>query len=371
MHTHTQKNKLARFARIGLYSIIIAGAAGASVGTYAWYSYQKTASVSYTATSVCSTGDEMEIGLRSVDGALTAFEATYATEIALGQIEKQTSVSVGGVDDQVIYWIHGNYVQEILADFANAIGSQVSQLPAITAGHYTTGMTTWAGFKRTPLNQDGKRVNSGNAELSDYFYLPLAFRLTGNSDAGSKIFLTGFDTSNVTTVTGYSLKESIRVKVDYPDADDETGNFIFDPNKSVDSSIKVGGALNLNNDIYLDYSGDKEIAYGEFNGAVVYSDDPFEDALDASDSLSIEECDTFTGNHKEGVYVLDDDNAYTCQFKKSAVAAVGTTGAEIAVTNDDGIAFVDFSIYLEGWDKNIVNQTLSHKVSASLEFSIE
>lgn len=453
MHTHMKKQLI----KTALSIAIIAGAAGAATGTYAWYSYSKEVSTILRGTTI-KADKEIQVGLRSTE-RLTSFENKYQ----LGEIEGYSAeegfdnldtVEIGGVTNY-IYWIRGNYLDQILKDFQIAIGSADARLKPITAGKYTAGMdenvgddsdsTKWSGFKNTPTQYEGQRnYESLVSDYHDYFYLPLVFRakleattdVYGNGtnyDYGpeTEIFLNTFDTSAELGAKGANLANAVRCKVDYPTFVDEdteelstANNFIFDPNETDDDyNLDVGGVLNLQQDNYYDYdlATKKQIAYGEFERIIPgetdedpttyeyisdYDDldnltgatgtDPVVSAWKTTATsytaaqraalLTYEDCSTFEANNLEGGYELDyksDSDTQkirpcTCETKAktAAVAHYDNSTKEydtpivVTDTTTDALAFVDLSIYIEGWAADVVNDSSGCEFSVALEFAI-
>lgn len=407
---------------------IIAGAAGAATGTYAWYSYQKEANLDLRGTTI-KADKEIQIGLRW-NADLNAFMDKYNH----GEIEVQSDVTVGS-EECNIYWIRGNYVSEILKDFQYYIGSAQANLQPITAGKYKAGdvadgstIGSWTSFKKRPASEtpaailaedptaDYTKTMGEVTDMQDYFFLPLAFRvLEAEPDdegnlvyaADQNIFLSKFNAVDITrkelveegqnanpTLEAKRQKElrvdlakALRVKTDYPSHSTKADNFIFNPNdidedyrdiNTGDEKLPVGGYLNIQKDNYYDYdlTTKKEIAYGYFENTVVYKDTPTTEAI-----VNFDDCDTFNAGHLPGGKQIDYSltTRSICEINKSIVnekrKVVGEVGADvndraIVTTDTNKIGFVDLSIYVEGWDKNVTNESAGRDFSVELEFSI-
>jgi len=395
MHIH----KCKKLIRAGLYAAIISCAAGAATGTYAWYAYQKDVEVDFVGTTI-KASTEIQVGLRS-DSRIPALEQEYR----LGEITWEENVQVSSSDPNryVIYWVRGNYLTEILKSFQREINSAQGILHPITAGKYKAGWAedtinhveapnTWTGFKKTPSNKFGEWKSEGFVlDKQNYFYLPLVFRVINNERLANgdpiylenqEIFLTSFITEDLNFHHGneVDLAQAVRCKVDYPGEENTNKNFIFNPNGLSDTNLNVGGLINLNFDRYYDYYNGKEIAYGEWENEPVYSTEPVSEA----GQIHYDDCTTFYANHQVGVYPIDMTQSHpaTCEIKSrdSAINAAYTPGKGIVKTdNITKYGYVDLSIYLEGWDMNIVNtnsgedgpkSALGHTFSVDLEFSL-
>ena len=409
MHIHKTK----KLIKVSLYAAIIACAAGAATGTYAWYSYQKDVAVEQTGTTI-KADKEIQVGLCYNGPKLSTLIDPDTGKYKLGEIEYEEDVTYPGSTEEFdIYWIRGNYLTDVLADFQKEIGSAQKKLKAITAGKYTAGAEedignanaaddVWNGFKRTPSSKSSEWKHGGlvGDSKDEIFYLPLAFRALSNEkdEHGNpiylpnvEVFLSEFDSEDIDAATspGLSLANAIRCKVDYPSHDDSSDNYIFNPNAAADEDLDVGGILNLNFDPYYDFDErtQKEVPYGEWENGLTHSTLENPD-LNESTALKIHECTTFLANHKPGCYQIEGIPS-TCQTYKAdkAICPQLTSGKNIAKTdcefvdangNTNYYGYVDLSIYLEGWDHNIVNSvadnralsTDGHTFSVRLEFSI-
>jgi hypothetical protein len=380
-------HKTSRLIKFGLYAAIIGCAAGAATGTLAWYSYQKDVNLGLTGTTI-KADKQIQVGLRTKT-RVQAFEDLYAP---LEQIEIESDArfkSDDGQDKQfTIYWIKGNYIGEILHSFQElVVNSAVNKIKAITSGKYSplAGNAEWTGFKHQPLNVSGKTVHGGLIDKEDYsnfFYCPLVFRaIPEERDAdylpNEKIFLTSFVTKDVdaeedATIT---VDKGLRCKVDYPSHPDNVDSFIFDPNADSAYNLPVGGKLNIADDIYYDYDywTKKQIAYGEWETKTY-----FNTAVTADPTLSYSECDTFHANDLKGSIAIDMDHSTpsVCQTLGKTDIVVPEdeidTGTPLAITDSfRNYGYVDLSIYLEGWDHNIINLTVGRTFSVDLGFHLE
>jgi hypothetical protein len=303
----------------------------------------------------------------------------------------------------VIYWVRGNYLSEILKSFQREINSAQGILNPITAGKYKAGWAedtvnhidapnTWTGFKRTPTNKYGEWKYEGFVlDKSNYFYLPLVFRVINNERQingdpiyleDQEIFLTSFITEDLNYQNGneVDLGKAVRCKVDYPAEGNTNKNFIFNPNATSNVNLNVGGLLNLNFDRFYDSFKGKEIAYGEWENEPVYASEP----VSVDDNIHYDDCTTFYANHPIGSYPIDLTQSHpsTCEVRSRdyAIDTAYTPGKGIIKTDPDTkYGYVDLSIYLEGWDMNIVNtnsgedgpkSALGHTFSVDLEFSL-
>lgn len=426
MHT-TKKTNNNKLIKSVMSLAIIAGAAGAATGTYAWYSYQKDVSLEFTGTTI-KADKEIQIGLRWKE-RLYKWEDPETKEVkhyfdddyTLGEIETEEGVRMNNSGDPEeptywIYWIRGNYITDILKNFQGYIESAQEELHPITAGKYKTGdinngteVGSWTNFMKTPSHRQEEWVTTGAVtDYADYFYLPLVFRVLENQPdehgnpvyaSAENIYLSKFNAVDVERkalvdagVNSDPTKEAqrqreikadlakaIRVKADYPSHATKAENFIFDPNTDTNKDLNVGGKLNLQPDIYYDFvdSTKKQIPYGQFEGEYIYK----ETATAVEPSIRYEDCSTFKANDLKYGYELDFSEGKTkpsvCQTTRSMVNPLHKDDAAngyypIAKTDAyKNIGYLDLSIYLEGWDENIVNYTAGRTFNVELEFSIK
>lgn len=408
--------KKTRVLRAIMCSAIFAGSVGAATGTLAWYQYTKRVSVSFTGVAI-NNSDLIEMGLRSEKDLgdpstrcpelnNKTFEEYYESDLTVTkQIEKQV-VTFNG-DTNYIYWIKSTHIQSVLKNFCYCIGSGVDKIPAVTTGYWYKGMeydlgnrgadalNKWNGFKKTPLCLPNEKDYSEFATRKDYFYLPLAVRVSTMNGGfhylnDKEVFLTKFDVTDATAaVSNYpNISKGVRCKVDYPEIKDPAhpelvsqNDFVFNPTKtgSDTTDLLVGGALNIERDAYMDCEDPDpltnkvyEVAYGQFDGAPMYEDTP---SL-IPPSKPIDECTTFDANKVVGSYALKTDNARVCETYGNSIVNPLMNGDELVRTNissDESlrIGYFDLSIYLEGWDHAVIDQNAYHAFAISLEFSIQ
>jgi hypothetical protein len=392
-------HKTSRLIKFGLYAAIIGCAAGAATGTLAWYSYQKDVRLSWTGTTI-KADKEIQVGLRTSSPNLD-FEELYQ----LGEIEPEYNVQFDPTNPNspkfTIYWIKGTYVSDVLHSFQEmVVHSAVDKIKAITSGKYTAGSpesfgntdpnyTGWTGFKEQPNNSYRSHEHGGfisKTNYSNYFYCPLVFRAiseekdeNGNAQylPNEKIFLSEFITKDIDAEENDTIRvdKAIRCKVDYPSHNDTSSNFIFDPNADTEVNLEVGGRLNLQDDIYYDYEyySKKQIAYGQWEKLIYFTDPVTDDP-----TLHYNQCTTFEANDFKGGIAID-----TVQSEPSVCQTLAGSdiiedqdefenGHGIAITDSgNNYGYVDLSIYLEGWDHNVVNVTAGRTFQVDLQFSLQ
>ncbi len=128
-------------------------------------------------------------------------------------------------------------------------------------------------------------------------------------------------------------------------------------NPGIMEETYYGGLLDLHADGYYDYEDDKEIIYGQVEGDVKYKDEVLPSSLPYEDSNSV-----FVANHKDNIQLADVEN--TNIKKEDAVAfdkvtinldEGNTTNEPLCILHKDEVKRVVVSIYLEGWDLDMID----------------
>lgn len=324
--------KLENFIFVGIYSLLVVSALGAMAGTYAWYEYQTRVSTQFYGTAMSRTGN-LKMGLVS-DVELPDAENYGLTRDSI---------------NQKIYWSEEGLSSDTLSYFLSASGYASNKLCPLTTGNYVEGGT----FKLR--KQPEYTINNiyTTAEKNQYVYIPLVFQLEGSTDFSIKLKDAKVSSEN-------DLKEAIRVNVK-----NKNTNFNFAPNAVANGQDVVGGTLDLNKDGFIDFdtSTKKELIYGEAEN-VSYSTTPNQ----GEEVLEWKDRNAFNGVHAEGTYSLNDDVVFkTSDYRgKSSVL----NSENFAISNTAGYAYVDLTIYAEGWASSIIDQNQGAMFNLDLTFTL-
>lgn len=319
-----------------LYVSVIVCIFGSIFGTYAWYQYSSRAGVTYSGTAI-GDSDGMQIGLisdRQLAGFATSFDLT------------EDSSSLSG---KYIYWVMGDGISSnVIDEFESRLGYASVNIGPSSSGSYTTGDNF--SLKAAPIKLQRNEFNP--AEKNRYSYIPLAFKVGLNAN----IYL-----QDSSIECEGNIEKAARISFVNPN--DKASNYIYNPSSSIDGQLPVGGILNLdaNTDAYYDFEGNKEHIYGEVE-SFTYNTTPYDGSIEVGE----DDVTTFTANHHAGVYGVNYVPKTAEYFGKESVIGL----KPITYTNaSTGIAEVDMTVYLEGWDPSCINAELENSYSLNLEFT--
>lgn len=344
---------------VAMVSLLAISSIGA---TYAWYQYQTFISVGMSGTSIDTT-KIFEVGLVS-DVVLDSNEFGFNHET---------------IGDKEVYWISGALGEDITEHYLTANGYGTRSLHGTTSGKYVTGQVEKDGsdafmLKRAPSFNDNylheSPVYYHGAAKTDYLHFELAFKLTEiNKNGHGVVQATGVRLADISfkSING-DLDKTVRVHFSN---DEEGSGFIFNPNSSSDGFDTVGGVLDLlGNGVYdTQYrrGGYYETAYGEFE-TIAYKDAVTTDGRDISGSEPLYNWNCFEAEHQNGAYAVDLEKTEWSKSEYLGTKSVITNNKILSSTNDDGIAFFNMDIYLEGWSSAFTNDVLGSTFSCNLEF---
>ena len=133
----------------------------------------------------------------------------------------------------------------------------------------------------------------------------------------------------------------------------------------------MGGILDLDLDGYYDYNEytNKELVYGEYEGEYGYQSNP---TSNGSDGVPTESITSFHSNHKNGVYAVDENTLVPKTVSYYGLSRLTSREFPVALTNQDydGFSYGEFLIYLEGWDKHVIDQEQESCFNLNLSFTL-
>lgn len=334
-----------------------------SIGaTYAWYQYQTFVSVAMNGTSIDTT---------------KIFEVGLVSEVPLDSDEFGFNhETIGGKE---VYWIAGALGADVTGHYLEANGYGTTSLHGTTSGKYVTGQTELNGddsfsLKKAPtyLNNyvhENPRYYIG-AEKKDYLHFEFAFKLTEvNKNGLGNLQSTGVRLSEISfeTLNG-ELDKTVRVHFSNEDAG---SGFIFNPYSDSDGFDTVGGVLDLlGNGVYdrtYKKSGYYELPYGEYE-TLSYCSELTSDGLSINDDDPLYNSNCFDAKHQNGTFAIDQENTVWSTSEFLGTRSVISNNKILAKSNDEGIAFFNMDVYLEGWDKAFTNDVLASSFTCNMEF---
>ena len=344
---------------------------GSTAGTLAWYAYSRTTRVSFVGTSVAKSA-LLNVGIVD-DGHFLSDEKVAEYDLSREEFDGHSIVfthKVDGIDYHVIqdYLFRSQYAVNLL-------------LPLTTNARAINDQSALTLYE-SPVH--GDTVLDTEAATSHYVRLQLAFRLdngTGGNVEDEPVWLTSANSQ----ASGKDIDKSLRIFVE-----NSQRKFLMKPsdNSTVPARTAVGGPLDLDGDGTYDYDigSHLELYYGQFSGVKEYSDTiygiPKEDAPYVNiNHVTNETESTFYSKHNEDAKILDYTKIdpvyayyYPFGYVKPQVDAnnnyvEGDTGFMIACTDsEDGIGYVTFTIFIEGWDHVVIDQAANYSFNLSLKF---
>jgi hypothetical protein len=402
--------------------------AGAISGTLAWYAYATRASVSYGGTSVYSTA-QLQIGLKT-NGEIYLVgsdEDGFKTSYTMDSAKSTSSVEYWNLNDDATDYSYPEVVKFKNTDSTTAYtywfttpGTGLSEkniqdyLSYVEPNHLKSGDATTLIPATTRAYKDGDdfklyqnpsklEYDHGYASSDNYSKIDFAFRVITSDNTLVKnhnIWLMnarsaahGTQNSSTTDDAGNAIRlyfEGNRKKSD-TDNSREDINVLFNPSddtaKGVDKYTTVAGLLDLDGDGFYDYSVDNyaddtgtEYLYG-YNGTTNPVDIMTQSAGDDINNTGADKLNTFYAKHKQGNkgYLnydgLDLPKAYYKGQKdiypddNSSVLSGGTVLTTTG-NDDDAIADLSMTIYMEGWDHSIIDKNIDYTFQLGLTFQI-
>ena len=366
--------------RLGLLAGIISlGLLGTTAGSLAWYAYSRTVSMSFVGTTVASSA-LLNVGLVDNEGVFSTEDCT-----TFGLQRDDTSDP-----GKSIVWAKSRSGFSLLAlrHYLTHSDYATDELKPVTTRSRLYNDTSEFKLYKSP--EFSETSFEEEAEHDNYVVLPFAFRVLNENDEmmpNKDIWLTESVVS-----AQYNAESSIRVYFD------GRNDFLMQPSMEIDPDgtnlgyTKVGGVLSLSPGDYYDFddSTNQEYCYGEFENEVQFttlSNEEY-DVLDNINHVPSDyttEANTFYGKHHLGTKVPNIDAAVpkTQEYAglgriKPLVSASGqfTTDAThgLAVARTDATTKVDYTtvtIFVEGWDYNVIDQKAGYSFNLGLKFEID
>ena len=326
-------------------SILTLALAGITCGTFAWFSYDTRTPISELNGTAIGLGE---------------LQAGFLSEVDLPDYEQYGLVKDESNPDEIIYWFEGHEIKpETINYVLSSNGYATDTLHPVTSLKYANG-DDFELYSAPNMFKD----SVDQAAKESLIYLPLVFRYedilaeekTYLSD--ENIYLSKFNlkTSEEDTFIHKAVRIYTNNKVD--------NTHLINPTSNEDGSTDVGGILDLNGDGFYDckeISGiDYEKIYGQISESSYKADPESEDGL-----IPEEARNSFVANHRAGTYAIEKCTPETAEFEgfygfRNRRKCVTTTNP-----NTNNYAYLDLSIYVEGWDLNVINSQIG------MEFSIE
>lgn len=345
---HLSKNSIAALVTASIFTFALAGT---TCGTFAWFMYASRASATFNGVTIGA--GELEVGIVS---------EVEVSDYANYGLTEDTSIP-----GQRIYWFGtGEMPSETLNHVISLNGSGTNELLPVTSRSYSSGDE----FKLYKSPNVGSLIPSKVAPTNQYVYLPLVFRYQDTIEPG--VYLPDMDiympkAHLTSTEDGSEIHRSMRIY-----SDNKSGmTHLINPSENQDGSTIVGGALDLDADgfydVYNQSGNNYEIIYGEVENEV------HKDSPEATDSVVPEnERTTFHAQHRAGTYAVNEDETIAKVAEYEGFYGFRNKRKSVTRTNanTNNYAYLDMTIYCEGWDLRVIDAEKGNPFSLDLEFKV-
>lgn len=333
-----------KLSAVGASTLLSLALTGITCGSFAWFAYTTRAKIEEFR-GVTIGVNELEMGLLS--------------EVELEDAEQYHLIKDDSNPEQTIYWLDGHIMEPETINYALRMNGYATDtlIPATTKKYAPSNDFKLYSAPRLFSNEQSP------ASKIDYIYLPLVFRSKDIIDEGyvsnENIYLSQVSL-NVLNANSH-IHESVRIftnnKID--------NNHLINPSSSDNGSTAVGGTLDLNGDGFYDVdhleNGDFEHIYGEAKehayAPPTVDDDPIFDT-------------TFHSGHKAGAHPLETIVPEVAEYE--GMYEFRNKRKHVTTTNPltDNLAYLDLSIFVEGWDLSVIDSEIEIPFSMELKFEI-
>ena len=385
-------------AVLGLSSV--ASLVGSISGTIAWYAYSTRALVSYSGTSVQS-GTQLQIGIKS------AVEVDYS---AFPFMYEDTTINDANYHYYFMRIGAGGMPAQVINQYLTTNGYTTNVLEPLSSYTYQTGGTF--NLRNRPVTNKPPKENEdySAAETTKYVKIPFVFRVLSIDSSASQfvanhdVFLSGATAIAASENDGH-INKAIRLYIDRSNG----GDFILNPTSANNGQTKVAGVLNLSgggedlvtheDSRFFDYDNDpssptylQEFIYGEYDWKDGKNrDNSLSEPLNESSNLvdingsgNETSSTTFTSRHYKGIRYFSDLSCINPHYAQylgyntiypTKNALTGELEGDYAVcrtgdANANYIGSFDMTIYIEGWDFNVIDEEATHQFNLGLTFTI-
>ena len=385
---------------IGFGALVFIGFAGTISSSLAWWAYSTRASIGYYGTSVASS-EQLQVGIKTkID-----LHAFGMSQVYVGEDDPETDE-----DERVSYYFcdAGTGLQaDAIAYYLRAERKYaVDELMPVTSGSYGEGDTL--NLKSSLVS--GVAFNNIAAEKEKYVFIPLAFRVMKYNyngvlepAKGENIWLSETVVEASTTYDG-SVYKAIRMYTEGYQAtkvNDVTTlvpvKRLINPSSTEEDmgETAVAGILDLSGSGYYDtyekQGGEYTLVYGETENDTQSTDNYIQELAETGlenfngvqfiTPQQANESSTFYAKYSEGVWhptnkeaikakVQEYDTLNTVKAEDSS-SGVLSGGKPLCATDlTTGVADLDLTVWLEGWDHNVIDKENRHSFNLGLQFMI-
>ncbi len=337
-----------RLTAIGASTLLSIALTGITCGSFAWFAYTSRAEIQQFK-GVTIGVNELEMGIIS--------------DVELDEADSHHLIKDETYPNQTIYWLDGHKMEpEDLNYVLSMNGYATNTLYATTTKKYSNGEDF--GLFSTPKMYESSQ---GVAEKEEYIHLSLVFRCKDFIEetyiSDENIYLSQVKLNVLSQ--GSNIHEAIRVYTD----NTIDNKHLINPSSSDDGSTDVGGALDLNGDGFydVDYFGnnDHERIYGQVKESHYKNSPETDDTIIFPDQRT-----SFHAGHKAGTYALESCIPETADYE--GMYGFRNKRKSVTTTNSltDNLAYLDLSIFVEGWDLSVIDSEIGLPFSMELKFEV-
>lgn len=382
-----------RALAVMLTAMTITSSLGVVSGTLAWFAYTTRASISFEGTTVHNS-EQLQIGFRFETGDESI--SRFKTNLADYRIDLDSNEIFEKVDKEnnTYFFVKPGtpLSSNMVSSYSRAIGHATNELIPVTSREYILNDDS---SKNKPLRLNraptkGEPNLNQDATKDSYSRLDLAFRVLRSSASSSFTYVKKRDIwlKDCSISAELNLTDSIRLFLD-----NEDRRFILNPKADKQGETTVAGLLNMDyNDDYYDYDPStyfkgkpKELIYGDYtlkegmvdNASLFEEDSEFDDINNTQTTNP----SSFLAKHQKGIYGYENLDNFDLKkamyysmddIKPSDNAGYLSGGRPVCTTSndEDAIAELSITIYLEGWDHSITNDSLYQQENSGTGFDL-
>lgn len=333
-------------------SILSISLTGITCGSFAWFTYMTRAKIEEFRGVAIGFGD---------------LQAGIISDLDLPDASEHGLIRDDSYDDKTIYWFEGHEASsETIRYYLGQSGYATDTLYPVTTRKYSNNDSFKLYSEPDFYNHQSEDLEADHAYS---IFLPLVFRYEDILEEGTYISDENIYLSQVkldTPVSQSHIYEAVRI---HTDNKNQLAHLI-NPSSSDDGKTDVGGVLDLNGDGFYDtrYVGDEryEYIYGQFKESNYKVSPESDDTIVYPDQRT-----TFNAGHKAGTYALDSLIPEVAEYE--GIYDFRNKHKPVTITNplNDNLAFLDLSIFVEGWDLHVVDSEIDMPFSMDLEFGVE
>ena len=342
------KNKTASYIAVSILTLALAGI---TCGTFAWFNYDTRAPIS-------------ELNGTSI--GLNELQMGFISEHHLFDYEEYGLTRDDSDPNETIYWFSGHKIgPETINYILGSNGYATDTLYPVTSQKYTNGDDLEL-YSAPYIFHDICDI----ANKEEQIRLSLVFRyedILADEPTylpNENIYLSQFKLNTLNEDT--FVHRAVRI---YTNDKNNTAHLI-NPSSNEDGETYVGGILDLNKDGYYDcdiVEGKRvEHIYGQ-TAEFSHKGNP-----ESEDSEVPEESrNSFVARHKAGTYAVNSYTPEKAEFEgfyefRNHHKCVSTTNPDTK-----NYAYLDLSIFVEGWDLNVIDSQIGMQFSIELMFDTQ